>query len=321
MKEVTFLQRNASNWEQIETSLQKKDTNISADELGDLFIHLSDDLAYAKTYYPKSKTTQYLNELTLKVHQRIYKNKKESTKRWFTFWKFEVPEILYANRRYLLFSFLFFFFSFLIGMFSAANDPTFVNLILGDEYVQMTKTNIKNGDPMAVYKKMSQTEMFLYITFNNVRVSFNTFILGIIASIGTVFILFYNGVMLGSFQYYFYEFGVLKQSLLTIWIHGTLEISAIIIAGAAGLIMGNSILFPGTYARLTSFKNGAIKGLKVVMSLVPIFIVAGFLEGFVTRYTGMPLWLSLFIILGSLFFIIFYFVYYPSTLHKQNLLK
>jgi len=99
MKEVTFLQRNASNWEQIETSLQKKDTNISADELGDLFIHLSDDLAYAKTYYPKSKTTQYLNELTLKVHQRIYKNKKESTKRWFTFWKFEVPEILYANFR------------------------------------------------------------------------------------------------------------------------------------------------------------------------------------------------------------------------------
>ena len=321
MREVTFLQQNADNWKQIETSLQKKDASISADKLGDLFIHLSDDLAYAKTHYSKSKTTHYLNELTLKVHQRIYKNKKEKTNRWFTFWKYEVPEILYENRRYLLISFLFFFISFLIGMLSAANDPTFVNLILGDEYVQMTKTNIENGDPMAVYKKMGQTEMFLYITFNNVRVSFNTFILGILASIGTILILFYNGVMLGSFQYYFYEFGVLKQSLLTVWIHGTLEISAIVIAGAAGLIMGNSILFPGTYTRLASFKMGAIKGLKVVMALVPIFIIAGFLEGFVTRHTGMPVWLSLFIIFGSLFFIIFYFLYYPNLLHKQNSLK
>jgi len=321
MREVTFLQQNADNWKQIETSLQKKDASISADKLGDLFIHLSDDLAYAKTHYSKSKTTHYLNELTLKVHQRIYKNKKEKTNRWFTFWKYEVPEILYENRRYLLISFLFFFISFLIGMISAANDPTFVNLILGDEYVQMTKTNIENGDPMAVYKKMGQTEMFLYITFNNVRVSFNTFILGILASIGTILILFYNGVMLGSFQYYFYEFGVLKQSLLTVWIHGTLEISAIVIAGAAGLIMGNSILFPGTYTRLASFKMGAIKGLKVVMALVPIFIIAGFLEGFVTRHTGMPVWLSLFIIFGSLFFIIFYFLYYPNLLHKQNSLK
>jgi len=321
MREVTFLQQNADNWKQIETSLQKKDASISADKLGDLFIHLSDDLAYAKTHYSKSKTTHYLNELTLKVHQRIYKNKKEKTNRWFTFWKYEVPEILYENRRYLLISFLFFFISFLIGMLSAANDPTFVNLILGDEYVQMTKTNIENGDPMAVYKKMGQTEMFLYITFNNVRVSFNTFILGILASIGTILILFYNGVMLGSFQYYFYEFGVLKQSLLTVWIHGTLEISAIVIAGAAGLIMGNSILFPGTYTRLASFKMGAIKGLKVVMALVPIFIIAGFLEGFVTRHTGMPVWLSLFIIFGSLCFIIFYFLYYPNLLHKQNSLK
>lgn len=318
MNEVTFLQQNATKWEQIETSLKGNNTKLSADKLGDLFIHLSNDLAYSKTHYPKTKTTQYLNELTLKVHQLIYKNKKESTKRWFTFWRYEVPEILYNNRKYILYSFLFFFISFLIGILSAANDPTFVNLILGDEYVQMTKTNIKNGDPMAVYKKMGQTEMFLYITFNNVRVAFNTFILGILTSIGTIFILFYNGVMLGSFQYYFYEFGVLKQSLLTVWIHGTLEISAIIMAGAAGLIMGNSILFPGTYSRLTSFKKGAITGLKVVMALVPVFIVAGFLEGFVTRHTGMPLSLSLFIIFSSLFFVIFYFIYYPFILHNKN---
>lgn len=321
MKEVTFLQQNAPRWEQIETSLQNKETNLSADELGDLFIHLSNDLAYAKTNYPKSKTTQYLNELTLKIHQLIYKNKKEPTKRWYTFWVYEVPEILYENRRCILYSFLFFFVSFLIGMLSAANDSTFVNLILGDEYVQMTKTNIKNGDPMAVYKKMSQTEMFLYITFNNVRVAFNTFILGIALSVGTVFILFYNGVMVGAFQYFFFEFGVLKQSLLTIWIHGTLEMSSIIMAGAAGLIMGNSILFPGTYSRLTSFKMGAIKGLKVVMALVPIFIVAGFLEGFVTRHTNMPLWLSLFIIFGSLIFVLFYFIYYPYIVHNQNNIK
>jgi uncharacterized membrane protein SpoIIM required for sporulation len=176
---------------------------------------------------------------------------------------------------------------------------------------------------MAVYKSETQINMFLGITVNNIMVSFYAFAMGILLSFGTAYILFYNGVMLGTFQYFFYTKGLLLQSALVIWIHGTLEISAIVIAGCAGLTMGNSILFPGTYSRGVSFVRGAKQGVKIAVGLVPIFITAGFLESFVTRYSNMPMWLSISIITTSLTFIIWYFIVYPIRLHnramRQNL--
>ena len=175
----------------------------------------------------------------------------------------------------------------------------------------MTVANIERGDPMAVYKQAHEMDMFLAITFNNVRVSFLAFALGLLASFGTGYLLFSNGVMIGAFHYLFYEHQLLGPSLLVVYIHGALELSAIVIAGCAGLVLGNSILFPGTYTRTQSLVRGARRGLKIVVGLVPIFVAAGFLEGFVTRHTDMPAALSLAIIAGSFGFILWYFVLYP----------
>lgn len=95
-----------------------------------------------------------------------------------------------------------------------------------------------------------------------------------------------------------------------------MEISAIIIAGCAGLTVGNSILFPKTYSRLVSFQRGARQGLKIAVGLVPIFITAGFLEGFVTRQPLYPA-VSILIIGVSAFFIVWYFVWYPIRLNRR----
>ena len=92
----------------------------------------------------------------------------------------------------------------------------------------------------------------------------------------------------------------------------------IIVAACAGLVVGKSILFPGTYTRLTSFVKGVKAGLKIVISTVPFFIVAGFLEGFVTRHTEMPDWLAILIISSSFAFILFYYVFYPTYLNRKN---
>jgi uncharacterized membrane protein SpoIIM required for sporulation len=123
--------------------------------------------------------------------------------------------------------------------------------------------------------------------------------------------------MLGSFQYYFFSKGLGWKSVLVIWIHGTLEISSIIIAGGAGLVLARSLIFPGSYRRLPSLQRGGREGIMLLIGLVPIFIMAAFLEGFVTRHTGMPVWLSLIILGGSLLFIIWYFVIYPVKLSKK----
>ena len=106
--------------------------------------------------------------------------------------------------------------------------------------------------------------------------------------------------------------------MLTIWIHGALEISSIVIAGAAGICMGNSYLFPGTYTRLASLKQGAKNGMKMTIGLVPIFILAAFLESFVTRHTEWPNYIRLSIIVSSFLFMLFYFLVYPYLLHKKS---
>ena len=138
-------------------------------------------------------------------------------------------------------------------------------------------------------------------------------------SVGTLYIMMRNGIMLGSFLYFFYDNDLLWESTRTIWIHGTIEISVIVIASCAGMVLGNGLLFPGTYTRLDSFKRSFKAGLKIMVSTIPFFIVAGFLEGFVTRHTEMPDWLALLIIAASLFSILYYYVYYPIKLTKQNL--
>lgn len=318
MNEATFIKQNKNKWEEFE-KLVENGSQTNADQLAEIYIKITDDLSFSKTHFANSQLTAYLNNLASGLHLSIYKNKKEESFRVFNFWKYELPQVMSESLKYVLISFLIFSVSGIIGGLSAAHDDTFVRLIMGDQYINETLSNIDKGDPMAIYKQMGQTEMFLGITFNNIRVSFMVFVAGVFSSIATGYLLFSNGLMLGAFQYFFYQKGLLLPSVLTIWIHGTLEISAIIIAGAAGIIMGNGLLFPGTYSRLESFKAGARKGLKIVVGLVPVFIIAGFLEGFVTRMTGMPDILKIAIILGSAIFIFIYFIFIPVRIRIHGL--
>jgi len=159
--------------------------------------------------------------------------------------------------------------------------------------------------------------MFVQIAFNNIRVAFYTFVLGITLGVGSVYMLFKNGLMLGVFEYLFFHHGLGLQSILVIFIHGTLEISAVVIAGASGLVIGNSILFPGTYTRLESLMRGGKDAVKIIVTLIPVFIIAAIFESYVTRHTGMPLWLSVSILSASLAFIVWYFIYFPIVVNKK----
>jgi uncharacterized membrane protein SpoIIM required for sporulation len=313
MREALFLRQNQARWQHYETT-----PAANPDELAARFVALTDDLAYAQTFYPESPTTAYLNGLTGKLHQAIYKNKAEARGRFGHFWARELPLVVSRHQSVLAWTLLFFVLCTALGALSAAYDDTFVRSILGDSYVNQTLENIHKGDPMAIYKSDEETSMFLFITFNNIKVALTAFAMGITAGLGTGVALFYNGLMLGSFQYFFYKQHVLAASVLTIWIHGTLEISAIVLAGGAGFVMAKGILFPGTHSRAESFRHAAREGGKLALGLVPIFMLAGFLESFVTRHTEMPVAASVAIIGGSAAFILWYFGWYPWRLRQQR---
>ena len=316
MREVRFIKLNVDRWKRF--SGQINDRNSDADELADLYIQLTDDLAYAQTYYPQSGTINYLNALTVSVHHKIYRNKKEKGSRFLDFFKYEVPLAALMARRQIAYAFIIFILGVAIGVVSTWKDPDFLRVIFPDSYINMTMENIKHGDPMGVYKDGPESTMFIQIAGNNLGVMIRMFVLGVVLSIFTGYMLFSTGVMIGVFQFFFAQKGLFLTSSLVIWIHGTLEISSCVLAGAAGLYLGNSLLFPRTFTRMQSLRFAGLIGSKICLGLIPVIITAAFLESFVTRHTEMPIALSLFIILSSLTFIVWYFYLYPKQLMKRN---
>lgn len=325
MREGMFIKKNVDKWNEY----QHTQTN-DPDEMAHRFITLVDDLSYAKTFYPKSKVTRWINGIAANIYLSIYQNKKEKFSRIFIFWKYELPLLFRKYHRLLLFSFLLFTLFVAIGVFSSIKDETFIRGVLGDNYVDMTEDNISKGDPFGVYKSENPFTMFVRIAMNNTFVSLLMVMGGVLIGLGTIYAMWQNGLMLGCFQYMFFAKGLGLQSVLVIWVHGTLEILALVIAATAGLVITQGILFPGTHSRIESFKQGVKDSLKIMIALVPVFILASFFESYVThlmsntfdkeRNEGLPVWGSTLILILSLSFIIWYFVIHPIRLHKKGFL-
>jgi len=315
--ESKFIEENKADWKALEKLLEKE--YIDADQLHRLFVKVSSDLSYAKTFYPNRSVRIYLNKLTQQVFDSMLIKKEKLSFKYFTdFFKHSLPREIIRSKNAFVISTITFLIAMTIGMISSKYDPDFSTSILGADYVNMTKENIAAGDPMKVYKDGSEFSMFIGITLNNIKVALMTFVFGILGSIGTFFILLFNGIMVGTFQYLFYENQLFVESFLTIWIHGTIEISSIIVAGAAGLILGNSLFFPKTFRRSDSLQIAAVRALKIIGSTIPLFVVAGLLESFVTRHTGWPDFVRAGIILFSALFILTMYVFYPWYYYKSG---
>lgn len=317
MREVYFIKQNKEKWLGIEQVIQGK-IKKNPDDLSSLYINLINDLSFAQTYYPKSNTTVYLNHLSAQVFQKIYKTKRVEENRILYFFKTEVPLLVYQYRRYLMYAFLFFILFTSIGVLSAMYDKDFANIILGESYVNETIENIKNNNAVGIYQSGSTWGSTIGIIFNNIQVGAKLYIYGITGGVGTLFALLSNSVMLGSFQYFFYDYGALKDSARGIWLHGVFEIFAMVVEAMCGLILGASILFPRTFSRFNSFKKGFKDSFKIFLSTIPFTICAGIIEGYVTRHAlKMPLTLNLAIIISSLTIIGFYYFVYPSIVNKK----
>lgn len=328
MREGRFIKINVKKW----ISYQKTKAK-DPDETADRFANLMDDLSYSRTFYPHSNVTRWINGLAVSIYQSIYQNRKRSYHDLFKFWKLELPLLFYRHRRVLLFSCLFFLLCVSIAVLSSIIDPSYAKEYFDNKvqrgYYDKTIELIRSGDPFGVYKDANPFSMFVRIAYNNIRVAFSTVLFGITFGIGTFFMMWSTGFMLGCFQFIFFSQGLGWQSVLVIWIHGTIEISSVIIAGCAGFILGKSLLFPGTYTRLQSLLRGAKDAMRIGVALVPFFIVAAFFESYITHLMsitfqknstdiGLPVPVSILILTGSLVLMLWYFVGYPVLLKRRG---
>jgi len=312
LREALFIKKNKERWERVQHQPAQ-----DADEMAQDFTQLVNDLAYAKTFYPGSQLTRFINGEASKIYLSIYKNRKEENNRLVTFWKYDLPLTIRRHHGIILFAFILFIMFFAVGFFSGKHDPGFVRDVLGDGYVDMTEENIDNGNPLGVYAHGNSFLSWLGIMINNITVSFMYFVKGLSFGILTILSLVKEAMRLGAFEYMFFSKGYGLQAALGVLIHGLLELTAIIIACGAGIVLGKSFLFPGTIKRIDSLKQGVKDGVKIVVGLMPVFLVAAFFEGFVTRFYKMPIVLNIILLSASFIFIIWYFIIYPIRLTKK----
>lgn len=318
MRETNFIRQKKKRWEKFE-DIQRQE-NKNPDELTKLFVEITDDLSYSRTFYNKRSVRVYLNYLSQLVFLKINKNKKVKISKFIQFFTYGLPIEFARSWRPMLLSLLIFLGALMVGIVSTANNIEYATEILGSRYIELTDENIKNGDPMAVYHQNGNSAWSSFgLTQHNTRIAAFTYTSGIIGGIPPIIIMIKNGIMLGAFHYYLYFKGVLSDAIWTVWIHGVLEISAIIIAGGAGLLLGGGLLFPGTYTRLQSLRISAKRSFKIALSCIFILIISGFLEGSITRYTKMPISLKYIIVFVSLALICFYFIAYPIFLFRTKI--
>lgn len=312
MREALFIKKNRDRW--LKNQHMPSD---DPDEMAADFTQLVDDLAYAKTFYPSGKVTHYINAQASKIYLDIYQNRKEDANRIATFLKYDLPLTIRKHHKVILFSFLLFLLFFVIGFFVAMKDESIPRSILGDSYVDHTLENIENGNPFGIYEHGNPFLSWLNLMIHNIRVAMLMFVAGIFCGIPSMYMEAQNAVMLGTFDQFFSAKGLGIDFWLVVFVHGTLEITGLIISAAAGIVLGKSFLFPGTIRRIDAFKQGAKDGVKIMIGLIPVFGLAAFFEGFITRlYNDLSI-LTTIIFALSVVFVIWYFIIYPISLGRQ----
>lgn len=319
MRETAFIAQKKEEWQSFERLLLLDESD--PERLGDLYVQVTDDLSYARTFYPNRSVRVYLNGLAQQVFVKTYKNKAFSLHGVLVFWREELPDLLWHSRKVIGWATLIFILFFLVGWFSSTLNPDFDRIILGESYIAATKANIAKGDPLAIYKGSNEFDMFFQIGLNNLRVDFMTFGLGVLYGIGAVLIMIYNAIMTGTFQHFFYANGGFTESLFTIWVHGAFEISAMVLSCAAGMELGRGLVFPETYSRLQAFQISAQRGFKILVGVLLLTVIAAFNESFLTRHTDAPYLIRGAIIVLSFGFVFTYFIYYPYRRYKAGLVK
>lgn len=315
MNESTFVEHNKQKWLLYEQRLKHR---LSTDALSEMYAEVGADLSYAQSNFADAYVTLYLNNLQRKLHDKIYRSRHLSFSDFVNFFTKDIPSCVADAHFEMKLSFFVFLFFVAIGVVLAIQDIQNVIDTLGVGYVDMTLENIRNGVPTDVYGNSEQQDMFSFIVINNLIIDVKTYYYGFIPIIGTGYILWNNGIMLGEFQTLFFLNDVGFESMTAIWIHGTIEISTIIICGAASLALGLGWVMPGTYSRVESLKRSGMRSIRIFVSILPLTILAAFLEAFVTRHTEYPLFVKLTIIGLSLAFILFYYVYLPHKIRKRQ---
>lgn len=279
MTEAKFVERNNALWKALEEALRAPVKGFSDIEARmSLYRTVIGHLSYAQTYFAESTLCGYLANLTSDAHAAIYAyTQKRSIKTYLTK---TVPELVRANAGFILASAMLMLLSVVLSFTVSLVKPDYVTLFLPAQYADIPQERLESDDWSN--ESWSPAIMTNSIMVNNIRVSILAFGLGLTLGVGTIYVLINNGFMLGGLASVFALGG--KSLLFWSFIlpHGVLELTAICIAGGAGLKIGYSLIRPGVYRRSGALLVAARSALGLMTLVVILLCVAAIIEGFFT---------------------------------------
>lgn len=318
--EETFVEKNIDKWTKLEdynNRIRKKNisslTRSEVKEYTELFRIASHHLSYAKTYYTGSKSVDYLNQLMGMSHSYFYTRQKSVLHDILYYFSAGFPIAFRKYYKYFLASVGVFLIGVLFITLMSLQDISYMSYFLPDGIAESNNITGSLSDETWYYPIISSA-----IMTNNIRVCALTIAYGVIFGVGTVYILLFNGVSLGAVYAMVMLYGMDQQRFWSLILpHGFIELTAIFIGGAAGLVIGKSMLIPGDMTRRDSFVKGAKEAFYFVPGLTVMLIMAGLIEGFFTPL-NIPDILKLIFAFLTLLFLVFYLWFCGRPLKSGN---
>src|SRR5579864_836272 len=280
-----FIASRQPHWTELEALLARSEGNglrqFDAEDieaLGREYRHVMSDLAIARRDFHDYQLTESLNRLAARAHLRLYRAPSGSWKRLGRFFWTDFARRFRAARGYIGVSALLLFGPAVLGYFAALLDPTLRDALVPEDLRRI----MESGRTWTDIEPALRGGMATVIFTNNIQVAFISFAGGVLFGVGTVYVLVNNGLMLGSLlgaaQYY----GVAPLLWAFISAHGYLELTCIVIAGAAGLMLADALLRPGLLLRREALARAARRAVELVLGAAPVLVVAGLIEGFIS---------------------------------------
>jgi uncharacterized membrane protein SpoIIM required for sporulation len=256
-------------------------------ELIELYPSVCADLARLRAIGAEPDLVEPLNRLIIRAHGQVYRGAPASPWSLGAFFLSDYPRLFRQTWRFTLASFLISLITACAAYRTVQESPQIVADILGgadgEFYGQKSVADIRErfgheGNPM----------LSSFVITNNIRVALTAFALGISFGLGTIWVLAVNGAMLGGIAGAFAKSGIQWQMWMVILPHGALELSAIVIAGGAGLMVGHGLWAPGQRTRARALREDVVRAMQLAVGLVPAFALAGLIEGLVTPSDAIP---------------------------------
>jgi uncharacterized membrane protein SpoIIM required for sporulation len=285
MRVEEFVARREQSWRELEGGIARarrgRLRGMSAQDLerfGMLYRRAAGDLAIAARDFPDQPVTEYLNALLTRAHPLLFRGPSPQLTRVFGFYAVELPRAVRAAQRYIWVSLGLFAVGALAGWLAVLLRPDLVATLVPPQVLDGLSQGHVGNDQLREFAPL----LAAFIIQNNVGVSLIALVGGVGLGLPTAFLLLSNGWMLGTLGAAVHQAGIDAGFWALIVPHGAIEISVIIVAGAAGLMIGDSLLRPGLLRRVDSLTAAAQRALVLALGVAPLLIVAGMIESFVT---------------------------------------